>query len=248
MEPLRPAKILHTSDCHLDKVDDGLRQRAFAASIDLSIELDVDLLLITGDLFDHDRVDDPILDWAAEQLNRANRPVVLLVGNHDCLDERSVHHRFAAESRCRQVQFIDDPMGMSVEVPGTDIEVWGRAMVEHVPSFRPLSGSPARSAGRWHVIAGHGLAVGAGADTRRSSLIFLDDIDSLDADYVALGHIHAHEVLRQQPLTAYAGATSYSRNGRPGCVIIDLVDAHAPQLTWTELTPRASVLVEDALG
>ena len=98
------------------------------------------------------------------------------------------------------------------------------------------------------MIAGHGLAVGAGADTRRSSLIFLDEIDSLDADYVALGHIHAHEVLRERPLTAYAGATSYSLNGQPGCVIVDLVDGHAPQLTWTELTPRASVLVEDALG
>jgi DNA repair protein SbcD/Mre11 len=248
MDPPRPARILHTSDCHLDKVDDGLRQRAFAASIDLSIELNVDLLLITGDLFDHDRIHDPILDWAAEQLDRANRPIVLLVGNHDCLDERSVHHRFAAESRCRQVQFIDDPMGMTVEVPGTDIVVWGRAMVDHVPSFRPLSGSPPRSAGRWNVIAGHGLVVGAGADTGRSSLIFLDDIESLEADYVALGHIHAHEVLRERPLTAYAGATPYSLNGRPGCVIVDLVDMHAPQLTWTELTPRASVVVEGGLG
>jgi exonuclease SbcD len=248
MRPPRPAKILHTSDCHLDKVDDGLRQRAFAASIDLSIELDVDLLLITGDLFDHDRIGDPILDWTAEQLDRANRPIVLLVGNHDCLDERSIHHRFEAESRCRQVQFIDDPMGMTVEVPGTDIVVWGRAMVEHVPSFRPLSGAPPRPADRWHVIAGHGLAVGAGADTRRSSLILLEDIDSLDADYVALGHIHAHEVLCERPLTAYAGATSYSLDGQPGCAIVDLVDTHAPQLTWTELTPRASLLVEEALG
>jgi DNA repair exonuclease SbcCD nuclease subunit len=86
------------------------------------------------------------------------------------------------------------------------------------------------------------------AQAQRSSLISLDEIDSLDADYVALGHIHAHEVLRERPLTAYAGATSYSLNGQPGCVIVDLIDTRAPQLTWTELSPRASVLVQDALG
>jgi DNA repair exonuclease SbcCD nuclease subunit len=55
MSAPRPARILHTSDCHLDEVNDGLHQRAFAASIDLSIELDVSLVLITGDMFDHSR-------------------------------------------------------------------------------------------------------------------------------------------------------------------------------------------------
>jgi len=157
----RPATILHTSDCHLDEVDDGTPQRAFAAAIDQSIELDVDLLLITGDLFDHNRVGDAILDWTVAQLDRADRPVVLMVGNHDTLDSASVHHRFEAGSRCRQVQFLDDPDGTTVEVPGTDIVVWGRAMVEHEPSFRPLQGHTPRIEGRWHVIAGHGLWVGA---------------------------------------------------------------------------------------
>ena len=94
------------------------------SAIDLSIELDVDLVLITGDLFDHSRVREPLLEWTAEQLDRAGRPVVLLVGNHDCLDDTSVHHRFAAGDRCRQVQFIDDPDGAAIEVPGTDIVVW----------------------------------------------------------------------------------------------------------------------------
>jgi DNA repair exonuclease SbcCD nuclease subunit len=216
-------------------VDGGSSQRAFAAAIDLSIELDVDLVLITGDLFDHSRVRDPILQWTADQLDRAQRPVVLIVGNHDSLHEASVHHRFSAPSRCRQVHFVDDPHGATVEVPGTDVVVWGRAMVEHEPSFRPLHGYPGRIEGRWCVIAGHGLTVRDGADYGRSSPIFPEDIDALDADYVALGHVHAYEVVREQPLTVYPGATAYSRQGQPGCVVVDLAAGQQPGLRWMPL-------------
>ncbi len=231
----QPATLLHTSDCHLDQTDGGSSQRAFAAAIDLSIELDVDLVLITGDLFDHSRVRDPILEWTAEQLDRAGRPVVLIVGNHDCLEDASVHHRFAVSSRCRQVHFLDNPDGATVAVPGTDVVVWGRAMVEHEPSFRPLHGYPGRVAGRWCVVAGHGLAVTEPDHYGRSSPIFPEDIDALDADYVALGHVHAYRVVRQQPLTVYPGATAYSRHGDPGCAVVDLVADQPPQVRWMPL-------------
>jgi DNA repair protein SbcD/Mre11 len=238
----RPATILHTADVHLDEVDDGPSQRAFAAAIASSIELDVDLVLITGDLFDHNRVGDAILDWTAGQLDRADRPVVLMVGNHDTLDSTSVHHRFAAGSRCQQVQFLDDPDGSTVEVPGTDIVVWGRAMVDHEPTFRPLHGHPPRTEGRWHVIAGHGLWVGQ-AVAGRSSPIFPEDLDALEADYVALGHLHAHQVVREEPLTIYPGATAYSRHGEAGCVLVDLVPGEATTFRWLALDIGRSTTV-----
>jgi DNA repair protein SbcD/Mre11 len=236
----RPATILHTSDCHLDEVDDGTPQRAFAAAIDQSIELDVDLLLITGDLFDHNRVGDAILDWTVAQLDRADRPVVLMVGNHDTLDSASVHHRFEAGSRCRQVQFLDDPDGTTVEVPGTDIVVWGRAMVEHEPSFRPLQGHTPRIEGRWHVIAGHGLWVGTPM-AGRSSPIFPEDIEALDADYVALGHLHAHQVVSEKPLALYPGATASSRQREAGCVVVELAPGRETAFRWVPLDVARSV-------
>jgi DNA repair exonuclease SbcCD nuclease subunit len=162
------------------------------------------------------------------------------VGNHDCLDDTSVHHRFAAGDRCRQVQFIDDPDGAAIEVPGTDIVVWARAMIRHEPSFRPLHGHAPRVAGRWHVIAGHGLVVGADGGGGRSSPIFPEDIDALDADYVALGHLHVHEVVSSRPLTAYAGATARSRDGAPGCVVVELEPGREPALRWVSLAATAT--------
>ena len=46
---------------------------------------EVDMLLIAGDLFDHNRVPDETIAFVQEQLRRLQRPVVILPGNHDCL-------------------------------------------------------------------------------------------------------------------------------------------------------------------
>ena len=236
MSEPRPATILHISDCHLDDEEESRHRRAFASAIDLSIELDVDLFLITGDLFDHSRVRDPLLEWTAEGLDRSDRPVVLIVGNHDSLNETSVHHRFSPGHRCQQVTFLNDPDGASVEVPGTDIVVWGKAMVEHEADYRPLAGAPERVEGRWNLIAAHGLVMDRRVDSRRSSPILTEELDGIDADYVALGHIHTFQVVRRQPLTAYAGATASSMRGQPGAVVVDLKAGCPPTLRWQALS------------
>lgn len=236
---MRPARLLHTADVHLGVSGagpDGFEERAFARAIDLAIKADVDGLLIAGDLFDHARVPDELLDWTARQLDRAGRPVVLLVGNHDTLHEASVHHRFRAPERCAQVMLLDDPDGSIVEVPGTDVVVWGRAMIEHEPGFRPLAGVPPKPQERWGVVAGHGLAVGDGRVTHHSSPISESELAAIEWDYVALGHHHGHQVLREMPCPAvYPGATSSSRRGEAGVVLVDFSPGADASFEWVAL-------------
>ena len=62
VDPRRPATILHTSDCHLAGYNGGREEPAFAKAIDLALSEQVDAVLITGDLFDHARVPDSLLD------------------------------------------------------------------------------------------------------------------------------------------------------------------------------------------
>jgi DNA repair exonuclease SbcCD nuclease subunit len=220
---------------HLDRDDGGQHQKAFAAMVDLAIDRAVDAVLIVGDLFDHARVRDDILTWTAEQLDRLERPVVLLVGNHDSLHDQSVHHRFEAQSRCRDVLFLDDPNGSIVDVPGTDIEVWGRAMIEHEPAFEPLAGIPDRRPDKWTIVAGHGLVIRSEFDRHRSSPIFPSSFDRLDCDYVALGHLHEHAVVHREPLVCYSGATAHSREGRAGCVLVSFTPGRPTELDWVAL-------------
>ena len=152
--PLRPVLLLHTADVHLGsgtEGPDGREERAFARGVDLAIEADVDGVIVAGDLFDHARVPEALLVWTAEQFDRLGRPVVLLVGNHDALHNESVHHRFRVMERCAQVKLLDDPNGSMIEVTGTDVVVWGRAMVERrarFPTTRRRAGKACRAVGR----------------------------------------------------------------------------------------------------
>ena len=110
-DPRRPATILHTSDCHLAGYNGGREEPAFAKAIDFALREQVDAVLITGDLFDNARVPDSLLDWTVSELDRLALPVVMIPGNHDVFDEKSVHHRFTVSDRCANVQFIDSPEG-----------------------------------------------------------------------------------------------------------------------------------------
>lgn len=233
----RPATVLHTSDCHLGGSGraDGREELAFAAMAELAMAEAVDVVLVAGDLFDHARVSEATLDFAAQQLGRLDCPVVLLVGNHDALHDRSVHHRFEALGRGDHVLLLDDPAGSSVAVPGTDVVVWGRAMVEHEPAYRPFAGVPARPADVWSIAAGHGLVVTTPTPDR-SSTIPPEDLDAVHWDYVALGHIHDHRVVRDQPApVVYPGATATSRRGEPGVVLVAFAPGLGATPRWVPL-------------
>ena len=235
---MQPLSLLHTADVHLGLGDShGREEAASPAAVDLAIEREVDVFLVAGDLFDHARVSDDLLAWTAKELDRLQRPVVLLVGNHDALNDESVHHRFQPVERCAQTQLLDDPDGSVIEVPGTELVVWGRAMREHVPSFRPLAGVPSRPADRWCVVAGHGNPLLRDKPSHHGSPIAPSEVEKIDWDYVALGHHHGYRLLREAPRPAvYPGALARSRKGEPGVVVVDFVPGEGVSQEWAPLT------------
>jgi DNA repair exonuclease SbcCD nuclease subunit len=230
---------MHIADVHLGLAGKGLygaEEHAFERAIDLAIDVAADGVLIVGDLFDHGRVSDDLLVWTAKEFDRIGRPVVLLVGNHDPLDDRSVHHRSNIRERCAQVLFLDQPDGMSVEIPELDLVVWGRAMVEHSRSFRPLAGVPSKPADRWAVVAAHGLVVDADRPSHHASPISDEELRAVEWDYVALGHHHGHQVVRHEPCpVVYPGATARSFKGEPGVVLVDFVPGAPAEPRWVAL-------------
>ena len=225
---MRPATLLHIADVHLGlngTHDGSLEERAFSAALDHAVEADLDAVLVVGDLFDHARVSDELLAWTAKELARVERPVVLLVGNHDALDEGSVHERFRVPERCPNVILVTEHDGELVEVPGTDVVVWGRAMLRHERAYKPLAGVPEKPEGTWGVVAAHGLVLRSDKPSHHASPMRPAELDAIEWDYVALGHHHGHEVLREDPCpVVYPGATARSLHGEPGAVVVRFAD------------------------
>lgn len=228
-------KILHTADVHLDCDSYGtpaqqhahrdLYYHCFQTIIDRALATAVDVVLLAGDVFDHNRVPDETIAFAQEQLRRLACPVVILPGNHDCLTTNAIYDRYDFHAACANVQVITALQGQTIEFPDLDLVIWGRAMEEHTPSFQPLAHIPMRQDQRWHIAMAHGFFYPTRQPPDRSSPIFADEIRDTGWDYVAMGHQHVLADMSQGNVTAYY----------PG----------APLVNWRGTPPTGHVLLLD---
>ncbi len=199
-------------------------ERAFARVVDIAVTEKADALLIAGDLFDSNRVPEPAIRFAQAQIARAGCPVVLIPGNHDCYDETSIYRRFDFRAIGSHVHPLYAEEGEIVTFEELDLVVWGKGLVEHAPTNRPMAGVPRHTASHWFVGMAHGHFV---EDRRepRSSLITPDEIAGSGLDYLALGHVHVFRDVSQGGVRAcYPGAPRISYAPDAGSVAIIRLD------------------------
>ena len=199
--------MLHTSDVHLGAYTsqpwkterDGAESlepalKAFQHVLELGVEADVDVVAIAGDFFDHVRVKLPYVEVTGELMEAVGRPVVVLPGNHDPHMPDGIYQKFA-DAFPSNVHIIASAEGELVLLEEHGVQFWGQAH-ESYNDFSPASAMPAWANGSdqyvWRVAMAHGYYVGTG-ESRYSYQIHSSEIQSLGADYVALGHIDVHE-------------------------------------------------------
>jgi exonuclease SbcD len=219
---IRPLKITHTSDVHLNDEPDGVRVReAFSRVVDTVLDSGSDLFLIAGDLFDHNEIQRKTVDFVYAQLARVSCPTVVIVGNHDCWDERSIMKRMDFRKAGDHVTLLNEIEGAQVTFPALHATVWGRCMLDHDRSNRPMAGAPSRKDDLWHIGMAHGLYSDE-PDAERSSLITPREIEDSGFDYLALGHVHAHRQMRHGgTLACYPGvAAAHMGTIETGCVAL----------------------------
>ncbi len=211
----RRIKVVHTSDIHLEsdtfgKSEEGTAYRmrirqAFQGIIDRVVAEDADLFLIAGDLFDSNRVPPAGIEFVWHELARVPCPVVLIPGNHDCYDQRSIYKKVDFSTIGPHVVTLTKEEGAMVAFPHLDATVWGKGMVEHDHKFRPLAGVLPRYRDDWHIGMAHGYFVD-GNEEQRSSLITPAEIAQSGLDYLALGHVHVFaDVSQGETKTCYPG-------------------------------------------
>ena len=207
----RPLRVLHTADVHLES-DYGAEARArgrdvFRRIVDRALADEVDLLLVAGDLFDHNRVSDEAVGFVRAELDRLRQPVVIMPGNHDALYPNAIYDRHDLTAGAPHVHVIRRLDGERLDFPALDAVVWGRAMEEHERGFRPLARIPARDDRRWCLAMAHGFFYPERERPERSSPIFAEEIRDTGWDYVAMGHQHVQTDVSQGRVAAwYAGA------------------------------------------
>ena len=232
----RPLRVLHTADVHLDSDGYGSpaqqaahaeRGRAvFRGIVDRALTDRADLLLIAGDLFDHNRVSDETVAFVRAELDRLRQPVVILPGNHDALYTNAIYDRHDFGSGASHVHVIRRLNGETLDFPELDAVVWGRAMEEHTPQFQPLAFIPGRDGRRWHLAMAHGFYYADRQRPDRSSPIFGDEVRDTGWDYVALGHQHVRTDVSQGRVAAHYAGTPVGDSGDGTVLRIDFSAEH----------------------
>ena len=243
MTPPRPLSLIHTSDVHLESDTFGMGpkgdqfrdkvRRAFSGVIDLANQRATDLLLIVGDLFDSSRIPSEALEFAMSEIGRARMPVVMIPGNHDAHDERSIYAAMAPAALPSNLHLILEPEGRAIAFPDLATRLWGRALVEHSPDYRPLMGLPEPAPGQWNIALAHGFFAEDG-DTSRSSPILPTEIAASAYDYIALGHVHVFGDVSQ-------GGTRAFYCGTPAPLY---ASSEAGWVAYVSCVPGGSVTIE----
>jgi DNA repair exonuclease SbcCD nuclease subunit len=204
IEELRAA---HSSDLHIgrdggDRGIGGLRR-----VVDAAADAHAHVLLLAGDIFDHSKLGDELLEAVASILDGAPFRTVILPGNHDPLIAGSPYHRLPA---IEHVHVLGLPEA-SVAFDDLGLEVVGEPHHSY-DDKHPLP-SPREATHRRRIVMAHGHYVSGPHDLHRAWLIRDEDIAALGADYVALGHWDRRERVGRAPHFAhYSGSPDLARS------------------------------------
>ena len=248
----RYCHILHTSDIHLDdhlgvEGKESFAQRGLIDVVDKAIELEVDLFLLAGDLFDHNRVKSRCLEFATEQLARVQCPVVMITGNHDCMADYSVFHRYDPTEAGDHINFIKDEEGGVLDFEELGVRIWGKGIVDHHPENKPLEKVPQKEHEDWYIGMTHGYYVERGAGLY-SSLITPEEIADSNLDYLALGHVHVFtEISHGGTQAAYPGSPNMNQGTREMTAAhVEFQPGKGVKITRVELAGHAQAISRKA--
>ncbi|MPZ99321.1 MAG: hypothetical protein GEU80_08290 [Dehalococcoidia bacterium] len=248
-------RLLHTSDVHLGAYDssgESMRREledGFRRVIDIGLREGVDFMLVAGDFFDNARVREETMTFAAEQIARLERPVVIAPGNHDHVGPGSVYDRVDLPALAQNLQIMRQPMGETVAVDGLEVEVWGRSHTEQLFDFMPFEGPPPRGDAPWQIGIGHGHFIHPRALMHHSFHIREQHLVESQRDYVALGHWEqmTRVAAGESVVAAYSGAPEGLGGNQAGghVLVVDLLEDGEVRITAHPLEGEGSLAHDD---
>jgi DNA repair exonuclease SbcCD nuclease subunit len=225
--------FLHAADIHLDSPLKGLERyegapvdrirgatrRAFERLIDLALEKRVDFVLIAGDLYDGDWRDYNTGLYLGRQLARlrdAAIPVCIIAGNHD-----------AANKMTRSLRLPDNVRILAHDQPETfrldqfGVAIHGQSFANAAVMDNLAIAYPAALSGYTNIGLLH-TGFGGADGHEHYAPCTLEDLRTRGYDYWALGHIHARQILCDDPPIVFAGNVQgrhIREPGPKGCVL-----------------------------
>ena len=226
-------KILHCADLHLDSPfksgnagKSQIRRRelreSFSAMIEYIKTSKIDLVLMSGDLFDSGFVTrDTAAFFANELESAAPCRFVIAPGNHDPYTLDSVYAKTVFPDN---VYIFSSTSLSKFSFPEINADVYGYAFVQSTLEVNPFSGRIPDSTDRINILCAH-------ADVGNPLSVYCPvseaDISDSGFDYCAFGHIHNSYGMKKIGNTyyAYSGCLEgrdFGETGYKGAVYLEV--------------------------
>ncbi len=227
-------KFIHAADIHLDSPLRGLERydgapveamrgatrRAFENLVDLALSEAVDFVLLAGDLYDGDWKDYNTGLFFTHQMGRlreADIQVLMVAGNHDAASQMTkslrlpdnVHHFSTRQPETR----ILDALGLAVHGQGFATRAVSEDLTRRYPQALP---------GLFNIGLLHTSLDGRPGHESYAPCS-LEGLRSRGYDYWALGHVHQHEIVAEDPWVVFPGnlqGRHVRETGAKGCVLV----------------------------
>ncbi|NVJ20592.1 DNA repair exonuclease [Myxococcus sp. AM011] len=235
-------RILHSADWqmglrarHVAQVATSVRDARLEAArnvIEAANRHQVNAVVLAGDIFEDNLVEDRLVHQVVSVLEGSRAPVFVLPGNHDALTPDAVYHRASWKQRPARVVMLDGEA--PVPIPGTSAVLLAAPLRQKKGMKDPTAEWRARAdVDAIRVGVAHGSLRIEGKHAADDFPIGLDAVSRVGLDYLALGHWHGQYV--HEGRTAYAGAheaTKFGEDGSGQALLVELASRGAmPRLT-----------------
>ena len=241
--------FLHAADIHLDSPLTGLSRyegvpadlvrraprAAFDQLIQTAIERQVAFVVIAGDLYDGDWKDAGTgLYFAAAmgRLDRAGIPLYLLKGNHDAASE--ISRQLPAPAN---VHSFSDRKAQTHLIPHLGVALHGRGFAERSAAENLAQTYPDPVAGAFNIGVLHTSLAGH-AEHETYAPCTAQELAARGYHYWALGHVHEHRVIGENPHIVFPGnlqGRHIREDGPRGAVLVHVQHGEVSRLERLEL-------------
>lgn len=219
-------KFIHIADVHLGMVPDAgkpwcdnrtqERWATFQKVIELCNYRQIDLLLISGNLFHRQPLKRELKEVNYLFSTLTHTRVVLIAGDHDHLKFGTGYTDYRW---CSQVVFFDSDEFLTAYFPDCNTEVCGFSYISSELTEPRYDDIVPGDKDRIQILVAHG------GDDKHVPIDF-DRLSAAGFHYVALGHRH-QPVIYEESRIAYAGAlepTDYRDTGQHGCIYGEITE------------------------
>ncbi len=250
-------KFIHAADIHLDsplhKLDyydgapvDEIRQatrRAFNNLVQTAIAEEVNFILIAGDLYDGDWKDYNTGLYLVSQTSRlrdAGIPVYMVAGNHDAASNITKTLRLP-----ENVHLFPSNQPATHTMDSLNVAIHGQSFATPAVKKDLSLLYPTPLPGYFNTGLLHTCASGREGHEPYAPCT-VEGLRSKGYDYWALGHVHQHEVLWDDPWIIFPGniqGRHIRETGPKGCVLVTVDDRGRPKIEFKPLDVIRWVIV-----